>query len=653
MSVAQDNREHGLPLRSAGPPAPAVSAAPLALAPYVEAGIFDAYEVHLVASVSRLHQSIGDEVALALALAARAPRFGHVCTGLDASALPLAVADEDDGWGPVLPWPDREQWERALLESPLVAGADSGGHIPLCPLVWALGKLYLQRLWHDELQVADELQRRCEDGNGSDAKVGSAADDDAVEAILDLLFGADGSGIDGSVSVGPGSAPDAQRLAARRGMRARVSIIAGGPGTGKTHTVARVLAGAHLAAAREGHSLSVALAAPTGKAANRMGEAVAAAVGTLAAEGAIDSALAAELLGTAAVTLHRLLGARGDATFFHHRHRPLPHDLVIVDETSMVSLPLLADLVVALRPEARLVLVGDPSQLMSIEAGTVMSDLVGPQHGDGDSGREVHDGALSGLVTVLDHVHRYAADSGIAALAGAVRRGEVEEVIEILGSEAVDVRWVRADDAAGLEAVHDEVVADGVAMMEAARAGEASAALEIGERTKVLCATRRGPAGRAAWSDLIRSAVLEGASATGRRGRWYLGRPIMVTANDPVNRLFNGDVGVVVEHEGRSQVAMRHGHGIRLLAPAQFDQLEEWWAMTIHKSQGSEFSHAVVTLPDAGSPILTRELLYTGVTRARDCLTVIAGEEAIRVAVGRPVARASGLAERLWGMASG
>ncbi len=152
----------------------------------------------------------------------------------------------------------------------------------------------------------------------------------------------------------------------------------------------------------------------------------------------------------------------------------------------------------------------------------------------------------------------------------------------------------------------------------------------------------------AAWGDLLRAAVLGETLARARR-RWYVGRPIMVTANDPVNRLFNGDVGVAVDHDGRLQVAMREGQDIRWLALAQFDQIDEWWAMTIHKSQGSEFDHAVVVLADAGSPILSRELLYTGVTRARTRLTVVGDEEAVRAAVGRPVDRASGLAERLWG----
>jgi exodeoxyribonuclease V alpha subunit len=609
------------------------------LAPYVRAGVFDEYEVHLVATVARLSPDVDETVALGLALAARSARVGHVCTDLRPDSLPVVTADgEEPVTGPVS-WPDPLGWERRLRDSSMVAEAGDADLGPRRPLVWDLGHLYLRRLWRDELRVAEEIGRRCE---GASPPSAAPAADPGLDELLDRLFGAG--------STGP------QRTAVRRGLLEPVSIVAGGPGTGKTYTVARLLAGASMLAAASGSRRpAVALAAPTGKAANRMGEAVALAVGDLRQAGVVDEELAAELVATPALTLHRLLGARGDGTFRHDRRDPLPHDVVIVDETSMVSLPLLADLMTALRPEARLVLVGDPSQLTSIEAGTVMSDLVGPMDGRADGGGRrgsapstPSPGApLRGRVTVLDRVHRYGEESGIADLATAVRLGRVDEVVETLGRGG-DLRWVRPDDARGLDETRAEVVADGLAMVEAARAGDARLALERGARTKVLCAVRRGPTGRAAWSELIRSGVL--GQAPRGRGGWYAGRPIMVTANDPVNRLHNGDVGVVVQEAGHLQVAMREGEAERLLGLAQVEQYEEWWAMTIHKSQGSEFGHAVVVLTDVGSPVLSRELLYTAVTRARDRLTVVASEAAVRAAVERPVSRASGLAERLWGI---
>ncbi len=630
------------------------------LAPYASAGLFDAYELHLVSSLARLEPGMEFDVALALALAARAPRFGHVCTSL----APVGMLEEGPGSGEgpeiAVSWPDPAAWERAVRASPLVADAQMGSASPRRPLVWDLGRLYLQRLWLDELQVAEELDRRAATGEEADPSpsprasdkeragpqvVAGSSTEGAIARALDALFGPEPSG--GSDAGGA----DPQRRAVERALRHRISIVAGGPGTGKTHTVARILAAAHLVAAAGGEGIAVALTAPTGKAAHRMSEAVAEAVGALVEGGAIGPELAEAVLETPAVTLHRLLGARGDATFYHHRHRPLPVDLVIVDETSMVSLSLLARLVTALRPEARLVLVGDPSQLTSIEAGTVMSDLVGPNgharvaSGPGDITAPA---PLSGRVTVLERVHRFAADSGIAALAAAVRSGDVDGALQILVDGGEDVRWIRPDDEPARAALEDDVVADGVAMVDAARSGDERGALEWGSTTKVLCAVRRGPDGRRDWSDRISSAVLARAGVRTRR-RWYAGRPIMITANDPVNRLLNGDVGVVVEREERLQVAFVDGPGVRRLAPAQLDQFDEWWAMTIHKSQGSEFAHAVVVLPRAASPILSRELLYTGVTRARQRLTVVSTEESLRTAIGRAVARASGLAERLWG----
>ncbi|HXW38778.1 MAG TPA: exodeoxyribonuclease V subunit alpha, partial [Acidimicrobiales bacterium] len=641
MTVVERLRTHGRP------------GVETALEPYVRAGLFDEYEVHLVASVARLAPDLDDGVGLALALAARAARVGHVCTGLRPEALPVVTADGEEPATEALSWPAAKEWERRLRSSTLVAEAIDADLVPRRPLVWDLGRLYLRRLWRDEIRVAEEIRRRCVDPPSAQR---------TVEGLLDRLFGARTLGAP-SPEAGTGADPvstadDRQRLAVRRGLFEPVSIIAGGPGTGKTHTVARLLAAASLMSAGEGRRPTVALAAPTGKAANRMSEAVAVAVAGLRAAGVLDDETATALAATPAVTLHRLLGARGEGTFRHDRRDPLPHDLVIVDETSMVSLPLLADLMTALRPEARLVLVGDPSQLTSIEAGTVMSDLVGPSGGEDRTGGRATTGGtwpgtdgrpLRGRVTLLDRVHRYHTESGIAALASAVRQGHPDEAVEGLAAGG-DVRWVRPDDPAGLEAVRAEVVTDGLAMVAAARAADAEGALELSARTKVLCAVRRGPMGSAAWTEQVRSGVLGQTVAPVRgRGRWYPGRPVMVTANDPINRLLNGDVGVVVNGNGQLQVALREGEGVRRLGLAQLEQFDEWWAMTIHKSQGSEFVHAVVVLPDAASPILSRELLYTGVTRARERLTVIASEGALRAAVERPVSRASGLAERLWG----
>jgi len=438
--------------------------------------------------------------------------------------------------------------------------------------------------------------------------------------------------------------PDLQLLAARRALLYPVSVIAGGPGTGKTHTVAGILAAAHQLSAGRGQVIRAALAAPTGKAAARMQEAVEQRIAVLQDEGRVEPAVAEAILAEKPTTIHRLLGSTGRSGFRHGRANPLPHDLVIIDETSMVSLPLLARLLEALRPAARLVLVGDPFQLSSIEAGTVMADLVGPWGGSSeDRSAPLHD-----RVTELVLGHRFESDSMTAALAVAIRKGDGDQVMEILRSGGSDVHWARPDDPTAMARIRDEVVDSARTVVAEAVAGEELSALVEAVRVKVLTAVRQGPNGLAEWSELISSRTQD-LVPVGQRGGWpTLGMPVMVTGNDPVNHLANGEVGVVIhDHDGR-WVVMGGPERMRRLAPARLGSWEPWWAMTIHKSQGSEFSHAVVALPTADSPILTRELFYTAVTRGKPEVTVVGSEEMIRLAVSRPVARASGLRHRLW-----
>ena len=633
--------------------------------PFIEAGVFGEYEVQFAAAVLRLQPGVGDEELLALAVAARAPRFGHVCTPLDALAVRLAELDGEETGD--LPWPPADVWASSLTRSSIVSVAPEPAGGPLRPLVWDGDRLYLHRYWHYELAIADDLVRRCTSAPSDHSAGWSGPDADDVDRVLDSLFGTDGAaGTD---------APDLQRLAAQRALGPGVSIIAGGPGTGKTYTVARLLAAAHLVAAGRGRTLSVALAAPTGKAAARMGEAVQAALEDLDLSdglGGVGDLVAA----TAPTTIHSLLGWEDRTHFRHDRERPLPEDMVIIDETSMVSLPLMAKLLDAVRPEASVVLVGDPYQLASIEAGTVMSDVVGPAGrpetpeepratGSAEPGATVAvqtlwdslappvpepigSGVLTDRVTVLRTMRRFEGDSTIAALADAVRTGDATRALELLEAGATDLRWVRPDDAEQLATVTGELVEVGEELVLAAARGDGPAALDAAGRVKVLAATRRGPNGMAEWTGRIEEGVARLVADFHPDRRWHVGRPVLVTANDRVNGVFNGDTGVAVQGDDGLEVALSSGDLLRRLAPSRLDRVETWWAMTIHKSQGSEFPHAVVALPEHQSPILTRELLYTAVTRARQRLTIVAGEEAVRQAIARPLTRASGLRSRLW-----
>jgi len=587
---------------------------------FVDAGVFGPSEVQLCAAFARLEPGLSDEVIVALAVAARGPRLGHVCVRL--TDVPRLVVNTDDESVDGLPWPDIDNWTRAIGTSQLVARPDQYLDAPLRPLIWDGQRLYLQRYFHHELAVADDLIRR--------ARSSIALETTAVDAMLDTIFGADDP-----------ADPDLQRRAARVALSEGIAVIAGGPGTGKTRTIARLLAAAQQLAAPSGRQLDVALAAPTGKAATRMTEALHSAVNQAATEEALDPAVTESLAGTTAVTIHRLLGWTPGSGSRRNAASPLPHDLVIVDEASMVSLPLMAALLDAVRPDARLVLVGDPFQLTSIEAGSVMSDVVGPDLPPGSA-------PLTGRVTVLAASRRFGPDSGIAALATAVRDGDADAAFEILDGPLADAIWIRDTDSEMLSALVAEVVAAAVEVVHAAENGDHRSALDAASGVKVLAATRHQPLGVYDWTNRVEQGIARAIPGFRHTRRWYVGRPIIVAANDSPNRLSNGDVGLVVSHGDGRAVVFPTMPDLRFVAPSQLDRVETWWAMTIHKSQGSEFLHAVVSLPSASSPILSRELLYTALTRARERVTIVGSEAAIRTAIEHRITRASGLRDRLW-----
>jgi exodeoxyribonuclease V alpha subunit len=415
----------------------------------------------------------------------------------------------------------------------------------------------------------------------------------------------------------------------------------------------------------------VALAAPTGKAAARLQEAVRAAASS---DLRIDAAVREQLRALEASTLHRLLGWRpgSHSRFRHNRSNRLPHDVVIVDETSMVPLSQMARLAEAIRPDARLILVGDPGQLASIEAGVVLGDIVGPTteslrigtatrarlsaavgH-DVAAGEPPPGAAVADGIVILDRVHRYG--GAIADVADAIRRGDADEVIDALGSAGADeAQWVRTDPDdtgswAAVGTLRTELASFAKPVIEAARSGDAAAALEALGAFRLLCAHRRGPHGVTWWTERIESWLTDDLDGFAADTRWYPGRPLLMTRTDYALRLYNGDAGVVVTTaEGEVTAAFDRGNDIARIRPGRLESVETVYAMTIHKSQGSQFDTAAVLLPPPTSPILTRELLYTAITRARERLLVVGSEESLRTAVERPIARASGLRKRLWG----
>jgi len=407
-----------------------------------------------------------------------------------------------------------------------------------------------------------------------------------------------------------------------------------------------------------GDPVRIALAAPTGKAAARLTQAVVEAGEELAHE--TDRQ---RIAGLAASTLHRLLGSRrGERTrFWHDRDHRLPYDLVVVDEASMVSLTLMARLMEALRPTCRLVLVGDPHQLSSVEVGAVLGDLVArtppeavapldlaslaPEDAAGlDAGARL--AAERGPVVELTRVHRFSEE--IQELAEAIRLGDVAALDAVLerGHPCIElVEQDTADPAFEAPALRADVESAGAALVGHARAGRAAEALRALDLHRVLCGHREGPHGVARWAATVEEWLAESHPGYGSDGLWYVGRPLLVTANDYELRLFNGDTGVVVTggDHGHALAAFARDQGVELLAPSRLGEVQTVHAMSVHRSQGSQFDRVTLVLPPLGSPLLTRELVYTAVTRAKQHVRLVGTRAALHAALARPVRRASGL----------
>jgi exodeoxyribonuclease V alpha subunit len=579
------------------------------------AGVLGPLDVHAAEAIARLTGETDEIVVLAAALAVRGPRIGHVCIELATQREAVVVDEQDPELVEALPWPDPDKWQATVAASGIV-GDGMGDE----PLVLHEGRLYLERYFRYEEHVADQIQGRLRDAPiPLDPRYGAVLD----QVLPDVAEG------------------NLQRTAVETALTGRFTVIAGGPGTGKTYTIAALLA--VLASVASGDLPTVGLCAPTGKAAARLTEAVAEYTRWVK-----DPEVRKWLEGIEAVTIHRLLGwspVRGH--FRRDARNPLPYDWVIVDETSMVSLPLAAKLMDAVPPTASTVLVGDPFQLTSIEAGTVLADIVGPW---AEPSTESNPGGLGDRVVVLDRVHRFEEQGAIADLATAIRSGDADGAVEVLGGDDPSVEWVPSRSSPRFAALWASVVAQRAAMVrDADQLTGRHRALERLTGLAILCAHRRGPASVARWQRDIEAALDEQFTGLRWHGEWYPGRPVMITTNDYNLNLFNGDIGVAVRTDDGLRVAFERG-GQRLFAPSHLGERTTVHALTIHKSQGSQFGEVVVVVPQETSRLLTRELLYTAVTRASGKVTVLGDESVVRQAVDRSVERASGLGPRLWGV---
>ncbi|MEP9415961.1 exodeoxyribonuclease V subunit alpha [Gordonia sp. VNQ95] len=591
------------------------------------AGFLDAADVHVVSRLVDLcGESVSEVAQLAAAFAVRAVRQGSTCLALadldPVGSNPADIDDEDASADPMT-LPTVDEMVDALRTCPLIVGSESG---PLRPLVLVDSDdgplLYLSRYFEQEEIIRTALAERADDG--------------PAVAIADIV-----AAVDDAFATSPTASPR-QRLAAAIAASRWTSVLTGGPGTGKTYTVARILA---VLDRLGGSRLQIAVCAPTGRAVAQLQASL---DGMRGDDTTADPAVHA-------VTVHGLLGWRPGSVPRYGRTNRLPHDVVVVDETSMLSVTAMSHLLEAVRPTARLILVGDPHQLASVEAGAVLADLVERE----PSGVPI-DAALADLVAtagladaelprladgIVALTDNFRNRGGIAAVAAAVNVGDADHVLELVADDAIDdVVLVEPEDP-GIRAA---VVAWGRALRSAATSGDASAALDALDTHRVLCAHREGQWGVEGWTRRIVEWLAEAAGhghLMADRTRPIPGVPILVTANDRQNKVFNGDCGVMIHRAEGDAVAFRRSEFSEPVTVAPHRLAETMWAyaMTIHRSQGSQFGAVTVVLPPADSPLLTRELLYTAITRAQSTVRIVGTPEMLRAAVDRRVHRASGL----------
>jgi exodeoxyribonuclease V alpha subunit len=618
------------------------------LARLTEVGVLGPLDLHFARMLASLDPRAAPEVVLGGAWASRAVHFGHVCADLrrilsrkllDADGMPIEDA----------PLPALFDWVMALGSGSSLVGDGSTD----TPLVFDGGaRVYLQRYFGYQQRLASALARRA-------ARV-DAIDATKVRPVLDRLFAR------GALKPDPH-----QREAAAVAVMRGLTVLSGGPGTGKTTTVVRMLALMQAEALGRGAPpLRISLLSPTGKAAARMVETIGAHVDALDCDDAVKAAIP-----RSASTIHRLLGyLPGTPTrFLHDAALPVAADVVLVDEASMVDLALLAKLVDAVPETARIVLVGDKDQLASVEAGAILGDICNAgdvqRHarspwfatrlaalGGEDTRIDEHAPTVADCVVELTTNYRFGeTDSGIGGLAAAIKAGRRDDALARLhaarGRERGELRMLSLGEPEALPQLLRPELLAGYRGYLGERDPEQRIA-RLGE-FRLLSPHRRGLFGIDRLNVLVERVLAE-AGLIAPDGAWYDGRPVMVTANDYQLQLFNGDVGVICEDaHGRLRAWFgTPGTPLRSFAPSRLPALESVYAMTVHKSQGSEFDRVALLVPPQLSPILTRELLYTGLTRARREALLLGSPEVVAEAIDRRIERASGLRDALWGDAA-
>ena len=566
-------------------------------------------------------------VMLAAAILSKDAGEGHVC-------LPLSRLAVDEKMPPALQscfalLGEAVDWQAILLRSPAVSATDTG-----TPLILTGERLYLNRLWRNELTVARFF---------SETNAPLPCDEAQLRQVLDTLFTSD-------------DATDWQKVAAAVALTRRISVISGGPGTGKTTTVAKLLAALIQLSGEQ--KCRIRLAAPTGKAAARLTESLGGALQKLPLTGEQFA-----LFPNEASTLHRLLGAQpGSQRLRYHAGNPLHLDVLVVDEASMIDLTMMSRLIDALPPHARVIFLGDRDQLASVEAGAVLGDICTYASLGYTAERaeelarltgcslaaEQHSiaGALRDSLCLLQKSYRFGSDSGIGQLASAVNRGDRHTTCAVFDGTFTDIEKKSLQSGEEYQAMLDDALLGYqhfLTGVQQQRPPEQVIAA-FGEY-QLLCALREGPFGVSGLNDRLEQLLAQKRKINRTlHSRWYEGRPVMISRNDSALGLFNGDIGIALDRGQGLRVWFQMPDGsVKSFQPSRLPEHETAWAMTVHKSQGSEFNHVALILPTQLSPVVTRELIYTAITRARQRLSLYTDERVLMQAIATRTERRSGL----------
>ena len=598
-------------------------------------GDFSALDIQFARFISRLANQDSQELALAAMLVSNRVQAGHICLNLaQLAGNSISVADDDK-----IILPELIEWLTALESSSVVG--KPGEYKPL--ILDNHSRLYLYRYWNYEKLLGDSLVSRA-------ALECNNIDRQLLREGLKRLF-----------PPITDSDTDWQKAAAFIALTRKFCVISGGPGTGKTATVAKIMA----LLLEQDQSLRFTLTAPTGKAAVRLQESIREIKPALDCRDSIRN-----LITDSAATIHRLLKTMPDSPYFkYNRDNPLPADVVIVDEASMVDLALMAKLVSAIQPQSRLILLGDKDQLSSVEAGAVLNDICGADRKYGYSARfhefyheitgerlndtvdDASDSPLRNCIVRLQKNYRFGSQSGIGAVSQIINTGQSLKAWAILrNDEFGDIKQFPSPGSKNIAMALKNRIIDGFeAYLTASEPGEV---LDMFGEFRILCAIREGPYGVAATNSYIEQ-ILRSARLIETKSAWYTGRPVMVTCNDYGLDLYNGDIGLVLpdpEADNEPRVYFRAPDGaLRKLSPIRLPEHETVFAMTVHKSQGSEYAKVILILPEKDSPVVTRELIYTGLTRAKKSAEIWCNENIFRAGLARKTIRSSGLADRLWG----